>query len=165
MNHISRLFRQTLSVRIQVFLFAVIFLAASLIFPCIQAVAQTSVSVSVGIKQTACATSSVQDAQNSNNTSSEEADGTLSVSPNPSNNGQIVIEIDVERNNVPQGATILLRLLSTRGEAACQEYTSVLVINGGKWRKTVNIEHLAQGAYLLTLEAGTRKWSRKIVIT
>ena len=144
------------------------FLATSLILPCVQAfcvqaLAQTSVSLSVGIKQTACATS-VHDDQNGGNASNDAADGRLNVSPNPSGDGQIVVEMDAERNNIPQGASVLLRLINTRGEAVWQDYAPVLATSGGKWRKTVNVGHLAQGAYLLTLEAGSRKWSRKVVM-
>ena len=109
--------------------------------------AQTSVSLSVSVKQAACATS-VQEPSTSSD---------LHIFPNPASSLFVI-----ERENTPQGSSVLLSLVNTRGEIVwtAQEQATT----GSKWRKTVNTEHIAAGPYILTIEIHGQRESRSVMI-
>lgn len=111
--------------------------------------AQTSVSLSVSVKQAACATS-VQELSTSKSSD-------LHIFPNPASSLFVI-----ERENTPQGSSVLLSLVNTRGEIVwtAQEQATT----GGKWRKTVSTEHIAAGAYILTIEIHGQRESRSVMI-
>jgi Secretion system C-terminal sorting domain len=134
--------------------FAVIL--SSLILSSMPAKAQTSVSLSVAVKQTACATS-VQEPSNNAAFSNTSASDNLRIFPNPASN-QFMVELD----NGLQGSSVRLLLINTRGEIVwTTEETSA---KSGLWRKAVNTASMAAGAYILTIETNDQKHSRSVVI-
>ena len=118
--------------------------------------AQTSVSLSVAVKQTACATS-VQEPSNNAASSNASASENLHIFPNPASN-QFMVELD----NSLQGASVRLSLINTRGEIVWT--TEEPSAKSGLWRKAVNTASMAVGAYILTIETDGQKHSRSVVI-
>jgi membrane carboxypeptidase/penicillin-binding protein PbpC len=118
--------------------------------------AQTSVSLSVAVKQTACATS-VQEPSNNAASSNTSANDNLHIFPNPASN-QFMVEWD----NGLQGSSVRLSLINTRGEIVWT--TEEQSVKSGVWRKAVNTASMAAGAYILTIETNGKKHSRSVVI-
>ncbi len=101
----------------------------------IAAQAQTAVNLSVSVKQTQCASTSVQKA-------SKEA--TFTVFPNPS-----AEHVTLELTNVTDTQECTVSVVNLRGERVRH---FVERITNGKLSKSINTRSFARGAYIVTIE-------------
>ncbi len=118
--------------------------------------AQTSVSLNVAVKQSACATS-VQEPRNNVVVGNRDAASNVRIFPNPASS-----QFVVERDNSAQGVPVVLSLVNTRGEIIWT--TREQATSSGTWRKTVNTASMAAGAYIVTIETNGQRESLSVII-